>query len=263
MKDFYDEMMLRNWAFITPKEQEKVKNTKILLAGCGLGSNIAELAVETGFTKFVLVDGDKVEVSNLNRQAFDKRHVGKNKAEALKSILEEKSEAVEIEAFPEMITPGTARKYVSKADIVVNLVDFDETVYILNEVAKKQDKLSITSLNIGWVEGFSLVFSPESATLEDMTGGRIVNDETRFFESFTRSIKGYQLPDYFMKDFERIMRIRAEKGYNPQLGIGALMTSATVVLSIIRSVVGASLVFAPEAITVAKLYNIDQERKSK
>lgn len=263
MKDFYNEMMLRNWAFITPEEQEKIKNTKILLAGCGLGSDIAELAVETGFTKFVLVDGDKVEVSNLNRQAFDRRHVGKNKAEALKSILEEKSEAVEVEAFPKMITPETAEKFVSMADVVVNLVDFDETTYKLNEVAKEQNKLSLTALNIGWMEGFCLIFSPGSCTLEDMTGGKIINDETKFFESFTRSITGYQFPDYFMKDFEWIMKTRAEKGYNPQLGIGALMTSATIVLSMVRHVVGASLIFAPEAITVAKLYNINQERENK
>lgn len=261
MKDFYNEMMTRNWAYITEEEQKKIKNTKILLAGCGLGSTIAELAVEIGFTKFVLVDGDKVEVSNLNRQSFDRRHVGQNKAEALKQILEEKSEAVEIEVYPEMITSETAESFVSKGDIVINLVDFNETFYVLNDIAREQDKLSITSLNIGWIEGFSLAFSSKSPSVEEIIGGRIINDEGKFFEKFTRSIQGYTFPDYFMQNLEWIMKTRVEKGYNPQIGTGAASTAITVVFTMVRYILGLPIAFAPEAITIQNLYNLKEERK--
>lgn len=57
--------------YFTKDEINKIKNTKILIIGCGgLGSNIANILVRSGFTKFIFVDYDKVEMKNLNRQIF-------------------------------------------------------------------------------------------------------------------------------------------------------------------------------------------------
>lgn len=249
MDRFYQEMMSRNWAFISPEEQEKIRNTRILLAGCGLGSNIGVLAVQTGFTKFVVVDDDVVEVSNLNRQAFDRRHLGQNKALALKSILEEKSEIVEVEAHPVKITPDNAEKFVSKADVIVNTVDFDETVYTINEIARKQGKPVFFPINIGWAHGFCLVFTSKSATLEELVGGKIVNDEERFFMNLTNNLKNYHLPDYLLQKFDEVMKIREEKG-NPQLGLGAFIVSAVMIDSIVRSIFELPLKVAPEPMTI-------------
>ncbi|WP_375379286.1 ThiF family adenylyltransferase [Chryseobacterium luquanense] len=42
----------------------------MILAGSGIGSNIAECALRFGFENLTIVDGDRVEFSNLNRQNY-------------------------------------------------------------------------------------------------------------------------------------------------------------------------------------------------
>ncbi|TGX79503.1 hypothetical protein E5358_14850 [Palleniella muris] len=60
----------RNRIYVNAEEQKKVRNTRILLGGAGIGSIIAECALRFGFENITIVDGDKVELSNLNRQNY-------------------------------------------------------------------------------------------------------------------------------------------------------------------------------------------------
>ncbi len=256
---FYELFVSRNWAFISPEEQEKIRNTRILLAGCGLGSNIGMLAVETGFLKFVLADGDKVEISNLNRQVFEEADVGKNKALALEEKLKRKSHLVEVEAYPEFITPEVAEKFVSKTDVVVNMVDFNETTYAINDIARKQKKPVFFPMNIGWGHGFCLVFTPKSATLEEVIGSKIINDDIKFFVNLLQNIENYQLPVYILQDFSKIMTEFKEKEYPPQLGLGASCISVTVVDSIVQFLFGKSLKIAPEPMTMNDVLYLDRK----
>jgi len=60
------------------------------LAGAGgLGSNCAMMLARSGLKHFVLVDGDVVEESNLNRQHYFPRHVGQSKVLALREQIRE------------------------------------------------------------------------------------------------------------------------------------------------------------------------------
>ena len=71
----------RNRIYVSEEEQEKVRETRILLGGAGIGSIIAECALRFGFENIVIVDGDRVELSNLNRQNYVKSDIGKSKAD--------------------------------------------------------------------------------------------------------------------------------------------------------------------------------------
>ncbi|MBA7620278.1 hypothetical protein ES703_27624 [subsurface metagenome] len=146
----YAELVDRNWGFLAPQDQERIKQAKVLLAGCGLGSNIAVLAARTGFTKFILADGDKVEINNLNRQAFRLDQVGKNKAEATAQLIQEINPEVEIEICPHFIAEYEAATLVTKANLIVNMVDPSPVLFTLNEVARSQSKLTLFPLNIGF-----------------------------------------------------------------------------------------------------------------
>ena len=61
-------------------------NSSICIIGCGgLGTTTAQYLAMTGITKMVLIDFDKIEMSNLNRQlSFLEKDIGRNKAEVLK-----------------------------------------------------------------------------------------------------------------------------------------------------------------------------------
>lgn len=69
--------------------KELFANKKILILGLGgVGANVAFMLSRAGFEKFILVDNDTVECSNLMRQyPYSERDLGKNKTEALASKL--------------------------------------------------------------------------------------------------------------------------------------------------------------------------------
>ena len=65
-------------------DQKKIENVNALICGCGgIGAMTALQLAFLGVRKLVLVDMDKVEESNLNRQFFYEKDIGKMKAEAL------------------------------------------------------------------------------------------------------------------------------------------------------------------------------------
>ena len=70
--------------------KENFLNASVSVAVCGLGglgSNVAVMLARAGVGKIHLMDFDKVEMSNLNRQYFAMEHVGMLKADALKEII--------------------------------------------------------------------------------------------------------------------------------------------------------------------------------
>src|SRR4051812_19918702 len=102
-------MFTRNWLFISDDVQRSLNNVTILNAGTGLGSVICELAVRTGFSNFIIADGDQVDISNLNRQAFRSSEVAKNKAEITATNMRNINPLVKVEAI---------RKYLNREDLV-------------------------------------------------------------------------------------------------------------------------------------------------
>lgn len=67
-----------------PGSTDILKKSTIGIAGCGgLGSNAAVALVRAGVGSLILVDFDRVEISNLNRQYYFQSDIGKTKAEAL------------------------------------------------------------------------------------------------------------------------------------------------------------------------------------
>lgn len=68
----------------TKERHQKIKAARVAVAGLGgLGSNIALLLARAGVGTLHLVDFDRVDISNLNRQAYEIRDLGRFKTEAL------------------------------------------------------------------------------------------------------------------------------------------------------------------------------------
>ncbi len=69
---------------LKPVQLTKVQETPVGIAGLGgLGSNVAWHLVRSGFSRLVLADFDRVEATNLNRQAYFPDQLGRLKTEAL------------------------------------------------------------------------------------------------------------------------------------------------------------------------------------
>ncbi len=168
-----DELYSRNWAFIDEATQTKLSRTTLLTAGTGLGSAVATLAARTGFGRFILADGDRVELSNLNRQAFFRRQIGQNKAVATAELIREISDDAAIETILEFLTEATLAAPIARSDIVVNTIDFDDPVFLAcNRIARQAGRVVLLPLNLGF--GSALyVFTPASPTLEDILAAEI------------------------------------------------------------------------------------------
>lgn len=76
---------------------EKFKHAKVAIAGLGgLGSNIAVMLARTGIGHLKLIDFDRVDITNLNRQHYTIDHLGEEKTKALRSILEQINPHIDI-----------------------------------------------------------------------------------------------------------------------------------------------------------------------
>lgn len=168
---FHTEHHSRNLGLLTEEEQQKIDDKTLLVAGCGVGSLIATAAARLGFEKFVLVDGDTVELSNINRQGYTSHDVGKFKVNALAAWLKKINPHIEIKKCPIFVDIKNAKRLVHKADIIIDSIDPDaaQAVIAMHRAAQKEHKTIIQPTDVGW--GAMLqVFTPDSISYEEMIG---------------------------------------------------------------------------------------------
>jgi len=110
------------------KIKEKLRKSSVGIAGAGcLGSNAAVALARAGIGRLVLVDFDKVEESNLDRQYYFLDQVGKIKVEALKDNIERINSAVKVEILNQKLEKGSMEKPFHDVDVVIEALDNAET----------------------------------------------------------------------------------------------------------------------------------------
>ena len=103
---------------------EKLRSAMVAVCGLGgLGSNIAISLARAGVGKLVLIDFDKVDVTNLHRQQYKMAQVGMPKAIALLENLKEIAPYVQYEIHDEKVTPENVVRLLSGADVVCEAFD--------------------------------------------------------------------------------------------------------------------------------------------
>ena len=108
----------------SPGVYEKVKDTVVGIAGLGgLGSTIAIALARTGIGKLILVDFDKIEPSNLNRQQYNVDQVGRFKTDALKENLSKINPFIKIETHTVKLTPENIPEIFKDIDILIEAFD--------------------------------------------------------------------------------------------------------------------------------------------
>ena len=241
-------LLSRNWAFISTDVQSKLDEVTILLAGVGLASRIATLALQTGFRHFILADGDNVELSNLNRQAFTLRQVGQNKAEATAACLRAIRPDVIIESIPAFLDTESLKAPLAKADFVINSIDFDDpALFTLNHLAREQGKTVLMPLNLGW-GGALVVFTPDAPTLESYLGlleDTPTNKIAGLMVERTLSAANAGVPPYLANTLNDFLTNGHAWPNQPQLGAATALTAAMSVRAMVALVAGEPVRVAP------------------
>jgi adenylyltransferase/sulfurtransferase len=122
--------------------QLKLKNASVLIVGAGgLGSASSLYLTAAGIGKIGIVDSDKVELSNLQRQILHSmKSIGTPKVDSARDRLQGLNPSVEIVGIYERITTETVKEIFSDYSIVIDATDNFETRYLLNDVCVQTKK---------------------------------------------------------------------------------------------------------------------------
>ena len=131
---------------------EKLKNSKVAIFGIGgVGSFVVEGLVRAGVENFVLIDDDKICLTNLNRQIIATRKtIGKYKADVAKERILEINPNANVKVYKEFYMPDSKTNIINKElSYVVDCVDTVTAKIGIIMQAKKENIPVISSMGTG------------------------------------------------------------------------------------------------------------------
>lgn len=112
--------------------QQKFSQATVAVCGLGgLGSNIAIALARAGVGKLILIDFDKVDIANLNRQQYKANQTGMYKTDALSENLKEIAPYISIEAHTMRIDESNIVELLKDADVICEAFDNAEAKAML------------------------------------------------------------------------------------------------------------------------------------
>lgn len=137
-------------AYIGEDRLKFLQRITIGIAGAGgLGSNCAMNLARCGFKNFVIVDFDRIEETNLNRQNFFINQLGMLKVEALAENLKMINPDIEMILHNIAISNENIRDIFAECDTVVEAFDKAEFKKLLVETFINTNKFIVTASGIG------------------------------------------------------------------------------------------------------------------
>ena len=122
--------------------QQKLQESKILVVGAGgLGCAVLPYLAAAGVGMIGIVDGDKIELSNLHRQVlYTDKSIGAYKAQEAENHLKSLNSAVKVESCPVFLTEENVDNLISGYDLVIDATDNTEVRYTLDEACRMSKK---------------------------------------------------------------------------------------------------------------------------
>ncbi|MEE9259121.1 MAG: molybdopterin-synthase adenylyltransferase MoeB [Nitrospinaceae bacterium] len=167
MTDFTDEQVERYSRHIILPEcggigQRKLLDARVLIIGAGgLGSPAAYYLAAAGVGNLGIVDFDRVELSNLQRQIIHStERIGMLKTESAKKTIEGLNPDVKVTVYNERLTSDNIRKLFEPYDYILDGTDNFSTRYLINDACVMMGKTNIHG-SIFRFEGQATVFKPK------------------------------------------------------------------------------------------------------
>lgn len=115
--------------------QEKLLSATVAICGLGgLGSNIAVALARAGVGKLILIDFERVDITNLHRQQYKANQIEKYKTEALSENLKEIAPYIDLVIHTERVTEENTAHLLQGADIVCEAFDNAECKAMLTNL---------------------------------------------------------------------------------------------------------------------------------
>lgn len=163
----YEELFVRNMGIYTPEEQDRIKNGRVVIAGCGgIGGTMATILARSGVGNFLLLDPEDYEPTNANRQvACFTDTCGQNKAVCIRDEILRINPEANVQVNEQGFDLADIEDVVERADVFVPVMDSWPLSLTAIEIARKS-KPTIMSYPVGAL-GRACVFTADSPTVAE------------------------------------------------------------------------------------------------
>lgn len=131
---------------------KKLANSKVAIFGIGgVGTYVAEALARCGIGKFILVDNDKVAITNINRQIIaTTKTIGQYKVDLMKQRILDINPNAEVETYKTFYMPDCEEKILDDSiNYVVDAIDTVTAKIFLIEESTKLNIPVISSMGTG------------------------------------------------------------------------------------------------------------------
>lgn len=168
--------------------QMKFLSATVAVCGLGgLGSNIATALTRAGIGKLILIDFDRVDITNLHRQQYKIGQIGMYKTEALSENIKEISPYTEIETHTVKIDENNAYELLKSADIICEAFDKAERKAMLVNLVLEfmPDKYIVSASGMAGMESANAIHTRRLSKRFYLCGDEIsdVSDGMAIFSS--------------------------------------------------------------------------------
>jgi len=199
-----------------------------------------------GFQNITVIDGDKVEQTNLNRQNFIADDIGTPKVEALYKRLKSINPLANIKVENIFLTKENVLQYVAGYDVAVNAIDFTSDLpFIFDEICAQKKIPVLHPYNLGWASALIVL---------DPTGDKItsIQDSFKNFELaivdhvIKYSKKYFDDEPIWLRNILNQYAAETESLPPPQLAVGSFLAAASCTRIACRLVLKEPVSFFPE-----------------
>ncbi|MCB4791027.1 MAG: ThiF family adenylyltransferase [Elusimicrobia bacterium] len=160
----------RNIGLISEKEQDKLQNSTVAIAGVGgVGGFPAERLARLGIGHLKIADPESFSETDINRQfGATKETIGKKKVDVIEKLVKEINPDIVVNKFGDGIKENNVNEFLKGTDLVIDAIEFFifGPRMLLYPKARKTGKIILLSGAVGF--GAPLfVFSPEGMTMEE------------------------------------------------------------------------------------------------
>ena len=144
LERFSKQIILKN---IGINGQKKIFSARILIVGVGgLGCPLVLYLANSGVGNIGIVDHDKVETTNLNRQIlFTTKDIGKYKVDQVKKVVKNINDKIKIKKFKTKIKNNNIKNILKNFDIICDGTDNFDSRYLINDYCLKHKKILISA----------------------------------------------------------------------------------------------------------------------
>ncbi len=169
----YQDRYLRNFSTISFHEQSQLSQATVCVIGLGgLGGAVTEMLARIGVGHLTLVDGDRFDVSNLNRQMLStEADIGLSKSDVAEKRVKSINSDVEITVHNIFLDSETAEGFLEGSDVVVDCLDSIDDRFVLQDAAQRAD-IPLVSGAIAGTSGQVTTIFPEDKGFELIYGER-------------------------------------------------------------------------------------------